>query len=459
MARGLCVPLAGAVWIAGSAACSTRVPPPVVPSAPAYLEFVFPQPPEKGGDQRLAGMHRQAWALLQSGDLREAAIEDSALIKRAPGYVPAEVGLGYVLLAQQKGKEAMAWFEHAIRVAPTYAPAYAGRGEGYLAVGQRESALASFESALKLDPRLTDLSRRVEVIRFARVRELAATGKRAADNGRLQEARQAYAEAVKASPESAVLYRDLGAVEVKLDAMADAVQHLRKSVALDSGDSRAWTALGDALERQGDRDGAIDSYQRAVAIDGLDATRKALERLRERAPTTARFPPEYSLIPRLTQITRGDLAALLGIRLQGVLATANRGGTTVLATDVRGHWASAWIITVTRANVMEVYANHTFQPAAAIRRGDMAQVVARVVAIVAPGLGRSSARPVIGDVPPGHLSYPDVAVAVMSGVMELVDGGLFRPSRPLGGVEAIDIVDRLERLAKRPRTGPAGGDR
>jgi tetratricopeptide (TPR) repeat protein len=444
--------------MAASLACATAITPPVAPSVPAYVDYVYPQPPEKGGDPRLAAQHRRAWELLQNGDLVSASNEYSALVKRAPGYVPAEVGLGYVLLAQQKVKDAMAWFDHAVRVAPGYAPAHAGRAEGYLAGGQRELALASFDTALKIDPGLSDLGRRVEVIRSARLRQLVAAAKRAADEGRLEEARRTYAAAVQASPDSAVIYRDLGVVEIRLNAIGEAVQHLRKSVALDGGDARALAALGDALEKQDDLEGAIDAYQRAVALDGSEATRKTLDRFRERASTT-RLPSEYRSIPNLPQVTRGDLAALVGLRLQGVLAAAGTRGPVVVATDVRGHWASAWIMAVTRANVMDVYANHTFLPGGTVRRADMAQVVARLAAIVAPGLGQSFMRPTIADVPADHLSYPDVAVAVSSGIIGLVDGGMFRPSRPVGGAEAVDVVNRLERLAKKPRTGAVGGAR
>jgi len=450
--------VAGLACMAASLACAAAIAPPVAPSAPLYADYVFPQPPDTGGDQRLAVQHRLAWEFLQSGDLTRASSEYSALVTRAPGYVAAEVGLGYVLLAQQKVTDAMAWFEHAVRVAPGYAPAYAGRAEGYLAGGQRELALASFETALKIDPRVSDLGRRVEVIRSARVRQLVAAAKRAADEGRLEEARRAYADALQASPDSAVIYRDLGGVDIRLNAIEDAVQHLRKSVALDGGDARALAALGDALEKQGDLEGAADAYQRALALDSSEATRKTLDRLRERV-STKRFPSEYRSIPHLPQITRGDLAALVGLRLQGVLAGAGTRGPAVVATDVRGHWASTWIMAVTRANVMEVYANHTFQPGVTVRRIDMAQVVARVAAIVAPGMGKSFMRPTIADVPADHLSYPDVAVAVSSGIMGLVDGGMFRPSRALSGAEAVDVVDRLERLAKKPRTGAVGGAR
>jgi tetratricopeptide (TPR) repeat protein len=445
------------IWLAASVACTRAVEPAVTPSAPTYLEYSFPQPPAKGGDERLASQHRSAWALLQSGDLSGADREYRALVRLAPDYVPAQVGFGYVLLAEQSSGEAMVRFEQVIRTAPGYAPAYVARAEAYLAIGQRDQALASFEYALKLDPRLSDASRRVEVIKFSRVRELVTTAKRAADEGRLEDARRTYTNVLQLSPESAVLYRDLAGVEIRLNALVDAVQHLRKSVALDGGDVRALTALGDALEKQGDLAGATDAYQRALVLDGSEEIRRARDRLLERAPTT-RWPAEYRAIPRLSQVTRGDVAAMLGVRLPSVLAMASRRGPTVVATDVREHWASTWILAVTRANVMEVYANHTFQPTAGMRRVGMAQVVARMLALITPKSSPPTARLLIADVPTDHLSYSDVAVAVSSGIMELLDGGLFRPSRPLGGAEAADIVDRLERLAKRPKAGATGGE-
>ena len=39
---------------------------------------------------------------------------------------------------------------------------------------------------------------------------------------------------------------------------------------------------------------------------------------------------------------------------------------------MRANWAAQWILPVARAGFMEVYPNHTFQPAATVRRGDLA---------------------------------------------------------------------------------------
>jgi hypothetical protein len=51
----------------------------------------------------------------------------------------------------------------------------------------------------------------------------------------------------------------------------------------------------------------------------------------------------------------------------------------------------------------------------------------------------------------GHLSYPDVAVAVASGVTPLVEGGRFEAVRAVPGTEAIEAVARLRTLAGQSR--------
>jgi hypothetical protein len=50
-------------------------------------------------------------------------------------------------------------------------------------------------------------------------------------------------------------------------------------------------------------------------------------------------------------------------------------------------------------------------------------------------------------VSPAHLSYPAVARAIASGVMDTLEGGTFQLNRPVSGAEAMQVVDRLEALA------------
>jgi hypothetical protein len=162
------------------------------------------------------------------------------------------------------------------------------------------------------------------------------------------------------------------------------------------------------------------------------------------------LPGEFRAIGAATQVTRGDLAALLGNRLERLLASAPQ--KQVVVTDAAGHWANAWITLVARTGVMDPFENHTFQPRLVIRRGDLATAVRRVVTMAAttnPALrARVSAQPTIADMPTTHLVYPAAAVSVASGVMPLVEGDRFEVNREVTGAEAVSAVDRLRALLR-----------
>src|SRR5258708_26817041 len=173
--------------------------------------------------------------------------------------------------------------------------------------------------------------------------------------------------------------------------------------------------------------------------------------MREKAALEAR-PEEYRSIEASPAVPRAQLAALLGTRLGDVLRRA--GAKPVVLTDVRGNWAAPWIQTVTRAGVIEPFPNHTFQPHAIVRRGDLAQAVSRVLGLIATSnpkvaLTWRDARPKFTDVGPTHLLYPAAARAVSAGVMAPLEADTFQLTRPVAGSEARDAVSKLEALARK----------
>lgn len=432
-------------------ACAPRTPPPVVPAVPRFPDFVFPIVPDRLGDARLRGRHEAAWAYVQAGNLAAASREYTDIVRRTPAFYPAGTALGYVLVAETRFRDAIARFDQVLRQAPRYAPALAGRGEALAGDGQVELAIASFEEARAADPRLTDLGRRIDALRFARVNDLVARAGRASAAGRYDEARQAYQQALASAPDSAFLYRDLGVAETRAGLLGEAIGHLERAVALDADDATAWAALAEAYERNGRGLDAVVALERAVEIDPSEALRKALERARDRAEFS-RLPAEYRGLGSAPQINRGDLAALLGVRVLPALPS-QRQRAGVVVTDARSHWAATWILSVTRAGLMDVYPNHTFQPASVVRRVDLAAAVSRVLTAIGPDPARPARRQAIADMPADHLSYPAVSAAVSAGVLPLLEGGAFRPSRVVTGAEALDVVGRLEALAKRARSG------
>jgi hypothetical protein len=240
----------------------------------------------------------------------------------------------------------------------------------------------------------------------------------------------------------------------------EAAAHVREGIARDPSDAGAQLLLGDILESQAQWDGALAAYEAAQRLDPTAETAERVARLRRRAET-ARLPDEYRAIAGAARVTRGDLAAVIGVRLDAFTRASAR-SAPVLVTDLRGHWAQAWILNVVRAGFMEVYNNHTFQPRAAVRRSDLAQAVSRVLATVAArdaarAASWREARVRFSDIGTGHLHYAAASTAVAAGVLTVAEGEAFQPSRPISGAEAVDAVTRLESIVA--GLAPAEGQR
>jgi len=428
-------------------ACAKRVPLPAV-TAPKHPDYVRPvvapdAPPALG-----AGIER-GWQFLQAGDLRNAEREFGLAQKAAPQSPGPDAALGYLALARGHADEALPAFERAISRDAQFVSALVGRGYALLELKREGEAVTSFEAALKADPSLTDLQARVDVLRFRATQDLLARAKTATDAGRLDDARAAYEQAIAASPDSAFLYRDLAAVERKAGAPDRAAEHLRRAIELDPADARALASLAELHEERGDLVAALATFEAARAVDPSSVPAATLARLRDRV-AALKLPAQYRAISTAPRVTRADLAALVGVRLESLVARA--APRQVVITDVRNNWAQQWITAVVRAGIMDTLPNYEFDPQTVVRRIDLARTVSRLLTLVdgvKPGIARKweNARVTVSDVPPGHLSYPAVSVAVASGVMSL-DNGVFRLLDPVTGSEAVDIVARLEALAR-----------
>lgn len=450
--------LAALVLLAVLGACAPRTAPPVV-TTPQFPAYPFPAiPADLAGQAEFGERHQSAWNLLQSGDLRGAERAFRTIAAREPSFFPASTGLGYVMLARREYREALDAFNRAVLDAPQYAPALVGRGEALAALGRAAEATASFEAALAADPSLTEVAARVEALRFKTVEDLIASARRSREAGRAEDARLAYERAIRSSPQSGFLYRELAAVEQQLNQLDSALVHARRAAELDPYDWRAHILAGEILEAARDFEGAAREYEAAAALEPSDAIAERIERARNAAALAA-LPPEYRSIPTEPAITRAQLAALVGVRLENLVLQAQRRPMPVM-TDTRGSWAAPWISTVVRAGVMDAYPNHTFQPAAIVRRADLALAISRLLAIVGtsrPAQMRtwSEGRPRFLDLSPAHLGYPAAAMAVTAGVLQPLEGNTFQPGRPVPGEEAVAALDRLEQLAA-PAPGRAG---
>jgi tetratricopeptide (TPR) repeat protein len=435
-----------------ASACAAKAPAPLpVVSAPKFPEFLQPIVPQSLATNPAAVTGQQrGWQFLQGGDLRNAEREFKLALAVAPQFYPAETSLGYVELARKEPGDALPHFERALMSNGRDVSALVGGGLAFLGLNRESDALFAFESAAAVDPSLSDIKRRVEVLRFRGLGQDLAAARQAAADGKLAEAARAYASAIASSPDSPFLYRELAVVERRQGNADAAMADFRKALALDPTDATSTVEVGDLLAAHGDLEGAEKAYTDALLLEPSDAVDAKLDGIRARIEL-ARLPAEYRAIDMATQITRGDLAALIGVRLAPLVQAARR-RDAVVVTDARNHWAATWIMAVVRAGIIDPYDNHTFQPGAVVRRTDLALAMSRLLSRVAaanPAQGRAwdAAKIKFSDLSTGHLAYPAASMAVAAGVMKTGPDNAFQPSQAVNGAEAVAAVVRMDGLA------------
>lgn len=434
-----------------SCASTTSMTPAGAPAYPNVPALTVPDSLAASADIR--SRHDTAWRHLQAGDLRAAERDFTEILRREAGFFPAETGLGYLASIANNNEEAARRFDRAIAADDRYLPALLGRLDVALSTGDDVAALASSERILAVDPSRDDLRAERDVLRLRVIQGQLARATDARAAGALDQAQAALDEALAMVPDSAVVLREVARVELARGALDEAEAHIRRSLELDPGDAETHAVLGEVLEGQGRWRAGAAAYRAALAIDPRSEWRDRANALTDRADFEA-LPAEFRAIPSATRVSRGQLAALLGIRLESALTRAPRRVTVVL-TDVRTHWALSWILPVVRAGWMEPYANHTFQPANELRRSDLAMTVWRIVQDLSANRAQGAqdvarwrrSRPNIPDVPQTHLAYDAIAGALASGAMGTGEGDRFQPNRLVTGADVISAVARLEQLA------------
>jgi tetratricopeptide (TPR) repeat protein len=209
-----------------------------------------------------------------------------------------------------------------------------------------------------------------------------------------------------------------------------------------SEDRAVLSRLGSLLMQLKQYERALDAWRRILARDPRDA--EALKRSREAiaAIEFAKMPEEYQRIPIAPRISRADLAALISVKIPQLAKVAPH--EPKVAIDISGSWAREHIVSMLALDVMDVYPNHSFQPGAIVRRGDLARAAARVLDLFRARSGNGATSPT--DMARANLYYDAALRLVGVGLMGLTAEGAFEPWRPVTGQEAVEVISGVARL-------------
>ena len=425
-------PLVGAAALLASCAPAPKAP------MPDAEEYVFPGSSPGRLSPAEARRIERAWSQILAGDARGAQKEMEKLLARSPGLVPAETALGYARLRAGRFEEAAGSFEGVIARQPEYVPALAGAGATASRRGDAEGALRLYRRALEAEPGNPFLRQRVAELRVQVTERRVATARAAQQAGRSEEAVATYRQALEAAPEVAGLRLELGNLLASAGDTEGAVGVLKPDP---TEDRQVLLRLGELQMQRRDYPGALEAHRRLLARDPHDEEAQRRSREVRDAVELEQMPEEYRRIATATAITRADLAALVAVKVTALARVAP--GEPQVAVDISGSWARSHIIKALAHDIMTVYPNHTFQPAATARRGDVARAVQRVLDLLKWPVGPG---PNPTDMSRSNVYYYPATRVVAAGLMDLTPAGGFEAWRPVAGPEALAVIEELVRL-------------
>ena len=189
-------------WLAAACAvlivaCAPKTAPPAVVTSPRFPTYPLPEiPAALRASRDIVERHDIAWRRLQSGDLRGANRDFTALLKQQPSLYPAETGLGFVYLADREFKTAASKFSAVVAREARYVPALIGLAEAQIGLNNDGQAIAALERVLAIDPKREAARTRLELVRFRMVQTLIDEGRRARQANRLDQGVQDFEKAL-----------------------------------------------------------------------------------------------------------------------------------------------------------------------------------------------------------------------------------------------------------------------
>jgi thioredoxin-like negative regulator of GroEL len=414
---------------------------PVVKAPQPDVEgLVFPAPlPGEASPAEIRQMEK-AWTALMAGNTSGAEKSFRQLLAQHPGFVPAETGLAFTRLRAGRDQEAARAFDRVLEQRPDYVPALLGGAAIAQRLGRPDAALAFYQRIPGGAGGIPEpqLRRKLAEVRLQATERRMADARAALDEGDGERAVEIYRLALVDAPELSGLRLELSGLLLQAGDLGEATAVLEQDP---SGDRQVLLRLGELLTSSGEHARALDAYRRILARDPNDD--EAVRRSQEvrRAIELLRMPEEYRRILDAPTISRADLAALLSVKVTALSRLRPEGGA--LAVDISGSWAREHIIRMLGLGILGVYPNHTFQPAAVVRRGDMA----RAIKAILDGLSYPATPvPTLTDMSTTNVYYAGAARAVSAGLMDLTPDGSFQPWRPVSGPEAVSVLESLIRL-------------
>jgi Tfp pilus assembly protein PilF len=423
--------------------CVTLQPPP--PSI--YIENL-PQSitTELTLEERIAA--EEAWKNLRLGNASKAQKTIIRLGVDSPIYY---VGLGYVYFLLDDLLTAEEGFKAAIKHSPNLTLAHLGLAQLYQKTGQEDEAFSELREVLKREPSHPWAKQEFTTLKTKKTGDFLDQAKAFRAEGNIEKSKEAYLKALYYSPESTEAHLALSEIYKKANDLKSVLVHLRAANANEPSNKKILAEYAEALFK-------AEQYLKGLEIyENLQELEPQNKEIQERIESIKNklgifeLASQYNIIPASVAVSREEVAALLAVKFKGILEDPV--AKNPIVTDISTSWASKYILKVTSLGILDVYANHTFEPKKTVTRAEMAEILLRLIDFLKKKGYKliqqfSPERIQISDVAPDNYYYPLIAQIIAYQIMDLSPQKTFSPEQSLSGPEAIKILDIVLALVK-----------
>jgi tetratricopeptide (TPR) repeat protein/capsular polysaccharide biosynthesis protein len=238
--------------------------------------------------------HNLGEALAKLGELNEAIASYRRAIELNPDFSWSYHHLGDALDRQQHWEEAVVAFGRAIELNPQHFGSYCGLGQSLVKLGQLDEAIAAYRRASELDPEADWIQYRLGELLQQRTQldvEGAIVSYHQGVKLNSNEV-EVYRNLLNIEPDNLEVYLDLGNALAKQGDWQGASDTYQKAIEINSQEALVHNLLGEALEQLGDLEAAVVSYRRAIEIHPFFMSDEQLGKALAKLSYLEQFPPD-----------------------------------------------------------------------------------------------------------------------------------------------------------------------
>jgi tetratricopeptide (TPR) repeat protein len=269
-----------------------------------------------------------AWGelFLEKHNRQDAARSFQAALKTEPDYAPAQLGMARAL-ADEHPPNAMRAVRRALELNPSYAAAYLFLAELAIDEDKKTEGRAAITKAQGINPHSTEAHALSAALSFV--------------EGNEADYQASVAAALKINPLYGEVHRIVGAITARFYRFDEAVEQVRRAIAIDRENARAHADLGTHLMRTGDERGARRALETAYRADPYDVVTFNLLALLDTLET-------------FQTIQEGELTIKLAAEEVGVM----REYVPALAREAMAALSQRWSFTPTGPILIEMFPKH-----------------------------------------------------------------------------------------------------